>query len=35
MRPEPGFARREANGHSAVRSDEGGGSWGNHGFPTL
>ena len=31
--PEAGFAGREADGDRAVRHREGGGRWGNHGFP--
>jgi hypothetical protein len=32
-RAEPGFAQREPGRGSAVLSDKGGCSWGNHGFP--
>jgi len=32
-RPEPGFARREANLGRTVPDPEKGGSWGKHGFP--
>ena len=31
--PEAGFAGREAHSASGERDAEGGGSWGNHGFP--
>ena len=31
--PEAGFAGREARHGGSVRCAEGGGSWGNHGFP--
>jgi hypothetical protein len=30
---KPGFARREPNCASWPAGDEGGGSWGNYGFP--
>jgi hypothetical protein len=32
---EPGFARAEPEGGSTRRSAEGGGPWGNHGFPRF
>ena len=35
LRPEPGSARREAMRSSSMSRGEGGGSWGNHWFPTL
>ena len=31
--PEPGSSRREARQRGQVRGEEGGGVWGNHGFP--
>src|SRR5918994_173789 len=33
--PEPGFARREAQLGRCAGSEEGGGSWGNPGFPHV
>jgi hypothetical protein len=32
-RPESGFARREARYGQPVPRAQGGGPWGNHGFP--